>query len=293
MGLRVKTNVTSLIAQRRLAVNMKEAQDSIEQLSSGYRINKSSDDPAGLALSDTLRTKIKSFAQAKRNVSDGISLLQTSEGGLNDISNILIRMRELTTQAASDTLDETQRSYLNSEFQELRKEAVRIKDQTEYNGRYVLADYKKDLQIQIGANFRYPNSKVNSDSEFISLKYEGVKDFNKSLDNLSDLSLEGINARYLGGSQPSDIFNAIDDSMLKVSGMRASIGGLQSRLNTTLNSIDVANENLNAAQSRIKDVDYAQETSTLAQNRILVSAGTSVLSQANQLPEHVLSLLKQ
>lgn len=293
MVLRVKTNVSSLTAQRNLGISNQETQNSLEKLSSGYRINKSADDAAGLPMAETMKAKINSFAAAKRNANDGMSYLQTAEGSLNEISNTIIRMRELAMQATNDTLDEQQRSYLNEEFVQLGKEITRIKETTEFNGRNVFdSRNSKELKIQVGIFSDGPNgNSKNADS--IDLKYEDIGDINDAFSDLLDLGIDGPDARSLSGGSPAQIMKTLDNSMREVNKMRAAYGALQSRLSTTISSIDIANENLNAAQSRIKDVDYAQETSKLAQNRILMLAGTSVLSQANQLPESVLTLLKQ
>ncbi|MBX9837001.1 flagellin [Silvanigrella sp.] len=293
MGIRIKSNIDSLMAQRQLSESQTELTDSLQRLSSGLRINKSSDDAAGLAISETMRAKIRSFAQAKRNASDGISFLQTGEGGLSELNNIVIRMRELTTQAASDTVGETERSFLNKEFQELGKEVNRIKDQTEFNGRKLLSpDEQTDINIQVGVNFRKSDGETNEDNEIITLKFDDLTELNDSLTTLSELSIEGENGRELGGGQTEDIFSALDDSMLKVTKTRAALGALQSRLNSTITSIDIGSENLSAAQSRIRDADYGAESAKFAQSKILVTAGTSVLAQANQIPETVLHLIR-
>jgi len=293
MGIRIKSNIDSLMAQRQLSESQTELTDSLQRLSSGLRINKSSDDAAGLAISETMRAKIRSFAQAKRNASDGISFLQTGEGGLSELNNIVIRMRELTTQAASDTVGETERSFLNKEFQELGKEVNRIKDQTEFNGRKLLSpDEQTDINIQVGVNFRKSDGETNEDNEIITLKFDDLTELNDSLTTLSELSIEGENGRELGGGQTEDIFSALDDTMLKVTKTRAALGALQSRLNSTITSIDIGSENLSAAQSRIRDADYGAESAKFAQSKILVTAGTSVLAQANQIPETVLHLIR-
>ena len=293
MGIRIKSNIDSLMAQRQLSESQTELTDSLQRLSSGLRINKSSDDAAGLAISETMRAKIRSFAQAKRNASDGISFLQTGEGGLSELNNIVIRMRELTTQAASDTVGETERSFLNKEFQELGQEVNRIKDQTEFNGRKLLSpEEQTDINIQVGVNFRKSDGETNEDNEIITLKFDDLTELNDSLTKLSELSIEGENGRELGGGQTEDIFSALDDSMLKVTKTRAALGALQSRLNSTITSIDIGSENLSAAQSRIRDADYGAESAKFAQSKILVTAGTSVLAQANQIPETVLHLIR-
>jgi flagellin len=293
MGIRIKSNMESLMAQRQLSESQSELSDSLQKLSSGLRINKSSDDAAGLAISETMRAKIRSFAQAKRNASDGISFLQTGEGGLSELNNIVIRMRELTTQAASDTVGPTERSFLNKEFQELGKEVNRIKDQTEFNGKKLLSpDEQSDINVQVGVNFRKSDGKTNEDNEIITLKFDDLSELNDSLSKLSELNIEGENGRELGGGDTEDIFSSLDDSMLKVTKTRATLGALQSRLNSTITSIDIGSENLSAAQSKIRDVDYGAESARFAQSKILVAAGTSILAQANQLPENVLNLIR-
>ena len=294
MGLRIKTNVNSLMAQRQLDINSGKLGDSLEKLSSGYRINKSADDSSGLAITETMRAKISSLAQAKRNASDAISYTQMGEGSLNDMSNILIRMKELTQQATNDTLTENDRNNLDKEFQEIGKELFRIKNQTEFNGKFILNDKSEnDVKVQLGIHST--GSLDDQDDEFnqVNLKYEGVADLNDSLSNLKDLNIQGETADDVAGGSVDDVFQAIDDSQEKINSMRAHFGAIQNRLSYTINSLDTANENLNAAQSRIKDVDYASETSQLTKSRLLVSAGTSVLAQANQMPEQVLALLKQ
>lgn len=293
MGIRIKSNLESLMAQRQLSENQAEMAASLQRLSSGLRINKSADDAAGLAISETMRAKIRSFAQAKRNASDGVSFLQTGEGGLSELNNIIIRMRELTTQAASDTVGVTERSFLNKEFQELGKEVNRIKEQTEFNGRKLLSpENQEDINVQVGVNFRKESGETNIDSETITLKFEDLSDLNESITKLAELNIEGENGRELGGGETEEIFSTLDDSMLKITKARATFGALQSRLNSTITSIDIGSENLSAAQSRIRDADYGAESARFTQSKILVAAGTSVLAQANQIPENVLHLIR-
>lgn len=293
MAIRIKTNVESHIALRQLTENQDQMSDSIQKLASGLRINNSSDDAAGLAISESMRAKIRSFGQAKRNASDGISFLQTGEGGLSELNNIIIRMRELTTQAASDTVSSTERSFLNKEFQELGKEISRIKDQTEFNGRKILSQNEKnDLSIQVGVNFRRKDGDTNKENEVITLKIDDLSELNDSLSNLRDLNIEGETGISLGGGETEKIFSNLDDSMIKVTKARATFGALQSRLNSTITAIDIGTENLSAAQSRIRDVDYGSESAKFTQSKILVAAGTAVLAQANQIPENVLHLIR-
>lgn len=293
MGFKIKTNIDSLVLQRQLNESQVELEDSIQKLASGLRINKSSDDAAGLAISENMRAKIRSFAQAKRNASDGFSLLQVGEGGLSELNNIIIRMRELTTQAASDTVGPTERSFLNKEFQELGKEVNRIKDQTEFNGKKLLSlEDQSNINIQVGVNFRNLNGETNQENEVITLKFDDLSDLNDSLSKLTELNIEGDSGRELGGRDTEDIFSALDSSIFNVTKTRTTFGALQSRLNSTITSIDIGSENMSAAQSKIRDVDYSAETAKFAQNKILVAAGTSLLAQANQLPESILSLIR-
>lgn len=296
MGLRIKTNIQSLTAQRQLTENQGKMTESLEKLSSGYRINKSADDAAGLAVSESMKAKIRSLGQAKRNASDGISFLQVAEGGLSEINNMVVRMRELTTQAASDTIGAAERTFLNREFQQLGQEVKRVVSGTEFNGHKVLSSddsaASEGLNIQIGANFRTPGKEVSAEDESVKISFDAVSALNESLGALQDLNIEGDNSASLGGSSADEIFKALDSAMISTTDFRASLGAMQSRMNSAITAIDVGVENMEAAQSRIRDVDYASETAKLTQARILTAAGTSVLSQANALPETVLQLLR-
>ncbi|MBX9703446.1 MAG: hypothetical protein K2X39_04775, partial [Silvanigrellaceae bacterium] len=210
------------------------------------------------------------------------------------LSNIVIRMRELTTQAASDTIGSSERSFLNKEFQELAKEMMRIRNQTEFNGiRLLNGESDKVLKVQVGVNFRRAGMhETNAENETIALQFGDLKTLNESLKTLSEMNIEGESGRELGGGDAEDIFQALDYAMTEVTSTRATIGAIQSRMNSAITSIDVGTENLSAAQSRIRDLDYAEETAKFTQSRILSAAGTSVLSQANQSPETVLQLLR-
>ncbi len=297
MGLRIKTNVESLTAQRQLGQSRAEMSDSLQKLASGLRINKSADDAAGLAVSEGMRAKVKGLGQAKRNANDGISFLQVAEGGLSELNNLTVRMRELTTQAASDTIGKTERGFLNREFQELKSEITRIKEETEFNGIRVLNadDSKVDRAIQVGVSYRGKDSKAKDESDIIRINFSQLEGLNSALGSLNDLKItteDGSGGQELGGGKTNEIFSKLDEAITSVTDFRATLGSLQSRLNSSVTAIDVSTENLNAAQSRIRDVDYASETARLTQNRILTAAGTSVLSQANSAPESVLQLLR-
>lgn len=297
MGLRIKTNVESLVAQRSLGEARGKMEDSLQKLSTGYRINKSADDAAGLAVSETMQAKMRSLGAAKRNASDGISFLQVAEGGLSEINNMVVRMRELTTQAASDTIGENERGFLNREFKQLSEEIVRITKDTEFNGRKVLsgddAAASDGLNIQIGAGFRGPNSDSAdmAETESVKLSTEEVTKVTDAINELKNIEISGASGRELNGDT-NTVYEAIDRAMTNVTDFRATLGAMQSRMNSAITGIDVSVENMAAAQSRIRDVDYAAETAKLTQNRILAAAGTSVLSQANALPETVMQLLR-
>ncbi|MEY3902049.1 MAG: hypothetical protein RL189_1355, partial [Pseudomonadota bacterium] len=232
---------------------------------------------------------IRGLAQAKRNASDGVSFLQVAEGGLGDLNNVLTRMRELTTQAASDTIGAKERQYLNREFEQLGEELIRIKDGTEFNGMRILSgEQSTDLAIQVGASAPKDGDDT---SGVIKISFDNLSELNSALQDLPS-SIEGESGQALGGGDTSEIFSAIDSAMERVTDFRASLGAMQSRMNSTITAIDVSSENLSAAASRIRDVDYASETARLAQSKILTAASTSVLAQANQLPETVLTLLR-
>ena len=291
MGFRIGTNVGSLRAQRQLREHLEAAGESLEKLSSGMRINRSSDDAAGLELSESMGAKMRGIAQAKRNASDGISFLQVAEGGLSEMDHIVIRMRELTTQAASDTLGERERSLLNKEFVQLGLEAGRIQETTEYNGLAVFTqDPGNTIQIQVGAYGQ--SGTASAHSQTIALDFKEVRSLNQALKALGKLTIEGERGQELGrGGDTSEVFDTIDETRDRISSVRASLGSVQGRLSHTVASLEIGMENLSAAQSSIRDVDYAEETAKLAQARIQAAASTSILSQANSLPEGVLQLL--
>lgn len=300
MGLRIKTNVESVVAQRRLDESRKTMMDSLEKLSSGQRINKSADDAAGLAVSEQIRARVRSMGVAKGNANDGISYIQVAEGGLNEVTNIMVRMRELTSQAATDTIGERERGFLDREFQQLRQEISRITDSTEFNGAKVLkADDRDAMKIFVGSSFRgdlpdgsTPEFDPEKDSDILSINFGELRNLTESLGKITDedISISGTSEQMT--EQSFDVLNKLDSGLNSVASYRASLGAVQSRLNSTITNIDVSNENLLAAQSRIRDVDYASESARNVQARILSQAGISVLTQANSTPEMVLSLLR-
>lgn len=305
MGLRIKSNVESLIAQRHLGESTRSMQESLEKLSSGQRINKSADDAAGLAVSEQIRARVRSLDVAKRNASDGISYIQVAEGGLNEVTNIVVRMRELASQAASDTVGQRERQFLNKEFQQMRQEVRRILESTEFNGAKVLrADGAKAINIFVGASNRgnnvngeAPDIQPESDPDILTIDTEELAGFAAAMEKVTEdgigiLPPDGGGATDLGPSGTNDLFNRLDTSLNQIADYRATLGSIQSRLNSTIANAEISAENLSAAQSRIRDVDYASETAKFAQAKILTQAGLSVQAQANALPDMALQLIR-
>ena len=276
MGFRINTNVSSIAAQRSLSVNNRKSQETLAKMSSGTRITKSSDDAAGLAISEKLKAQIRSTNQANRNANDGISLVQTAEGGLNEISSMLTRLRELSIQAASDTVGDKERSFTNMEYQNLKQEIERISQVTEFNGRKLLNGQGGKVDFQIGINNDDFQDRISFDSS----------DTNAGLDSLEIAELD-VSSKE--GAQ-SSLAN-IDAATQMISGQRANLGAIQNRLVSTSNNLEVSTENLSAANSRIRDVDYAKVSAENATNNILSQAGTSVLAQANAQGQNALRLI--
>lgn len=276
MGFRINTNVPSIAAQRTLARNGQNQESTLAKMSSGSRITKASDDAAGLAISEKLKARIKSNSQANRNANDGISMVQTAEGGLDEVSNILTRLRELSIQASSDTVGDTERSFTDMEYQNLKQEVERIAQVTEFNGMKLLAGEGEKLDFQIG---------VNNDDFQDRISYDTTQQNAK----LESLGIGEISVSNKEGAQSA--LSTIDNAIEKVSGQRAALGAIQNRLISTSNNLEITNENLNAANSRIRDVDYAQVSAENAKNNILNQAGTSVLAQANAQGQNALRLI--
>jgi flagellin len=276
MGLRINTNVSSIAAQRALGVTKLSLDGNLRKLSSGERITRAADDAAGLAISEKLKGHIRGLRQAKRNSDDGISLIQTAEGGLNEISNIIIRLRELSVQAASDTVGDTERGFSDIEFQNLLQEINRISKGSEFNGRKLLDGSGGLVEIQVGIHNDPLNDRIKYDSTDTDATVES-------------LGLVGESIANKQGAQLS--LSKLDDALVRVNGTRANLGALQNRLQSAGNNIAVTEENFSAANSRIRDVDVASETADLAKNNILAQAGVSVLAQANQAPNFALKLL--
>ncbi len=276
MGLRIATNIQSLSAQRYLTNNYELQNKSLERLSSGSRINRAGDDAAGLAISEKLRANIRSLKQASRNASDGIGLVQVAEGSMNEITNIMVRLRELSIQAASDTIGDVERGFVDKEVQNLKDEVQRIAATTEFNGRKLLNGSEPILEIQVGIQNNPNEDRFKFDTKSL-------------ITTISELGLNSVNTLDKASAQNNLAF--LDSAITKVNENRATLGALQNRLMSTINNIGVYHENLSAANSRIRDTDMAEETSELVKRNILTQSNISVLGQANANPQAVLKLL--
>lgn len=275
MGFTIVTNVASLNAQRNLNKTQNWLYSNMGRLSSGLRINTAGDDAAGLAISEKLKAQIRSITQASRNANDGVSLLQTAEGSMNEISGILTRMRELAVQSATDTVGTTERGFLQVEFTAQIAEIDRIAAVTEFNGVALVDGTATDIDFQIGIQ--------NTDDDRI----------NVAIADMTTATLGGgltaLDISDKAGAQGA--LAVIDQAISDVSSGRADLGAVQNRLQVTIANLATAGENLSAANSRIREVDVAEETSAMTRNSILMQAGVSVLAQANQTPSLALKLL--
>jgi len=276
MGLRINTNVQSLAAQRSLSINGSNQKLNLEHLSSGSRIVRAADDAAGLAISEKMRSHIRSLGQDIRNANDGISMIQTSEGAMNEVGNILTRFRELSIQAASDTIGDVERGFIDKEVKQLASEVDRIALSTEYNGRKLLAGEGDMLEIQVG---------LKNDPTLDRFQYDPAK----TNTTTGALGINGITVASKQDAQGN--LEKIDMAIQHLSENRAEMGALQNRLQSSINNMQIYNENLSAGNSRIRDVDMASETAELTKNNILTQATTAVLSQANQNAMLALKLL--
>ncbi|WP_295903260.1 flagellin [uncultured Bdellovibrio sp.] len=276
MGMRISTNVSAINAQRTLVNSQRQIGKSMEQLSSGSRINKAADDAAGLAISENLKSQIRSLSQAGRNANDGISMVQTAEGGLSEISNILTRMRELGVQASSDTVGDTERGFLDKEVQQLKSEAQRITQTTKFGTSKLLdgSGDKFDFQVGIG------NSE---DADRISFN---AGETNATIDSLGIASFD-----FTSKAGAQEALEMVDKAQTQVNGFRANLGALQNRLQSTVDNLGVQHENISAANSRIRDTDVALASAESTRNQVLLAANTSVLAQANSMPNSALKLI--
>ncbi len=265
MSLRINNNVEAFNAHRQLVATSDRASKSMERLSSGYRINRAADDAAGLAISEKLRGQIRGLSQAQRNAQDGVSLVQTAEGSLNEVHSMLQRVRELAVQYSNGTLSTSDKAAITAEAAQLQSEIERIGTTTNFNGIKLLDGTGGTISFQVGAN----------DGDVISVTTATLST------QIGTIDLTSANA-----------ISAIDAAISNVSTMRSTFGAVQNRLEHTLNNISTYQENLTASESRIRDVDMASEMVEFSKDQILQQAGTSMLAQANQAPQAVLSLLR-
>ena len=278
MAISIQTNVSSLDAQRNLQNTQSTLESSLAKLSSGYRITSASDDAAGLGISENLQAQIRSVNQAQRNAYDGVSVTQTAEGALNESSNILIRMRELAMQSSSDGVSDTERGYIQTEFDNLRSEIGRIASTTEFNNQKLLdgalSATANALDFQVGIR--------DTANDRLSINIGAATATALGIDAQSLASKTGAQAAL----------TTIDTAISTVSDIRSKLGAYGNRLNSTISNLSIASENLSAANSRIEDVDVAAETSNMTRSQILLQAGTAVLAQANAVPQIALTLLR-
>jgi flagellin len=275
MGLRISTNIASINAQRQLSTQQQRNSHAMSALSSGSRIVTASDDAAGLAISENIKGQTRGIGMARQNAFNAISLVQVSEGGLNEISNILVRLRELGVQAASDTVGEQERGFLNTEAKQLLEESDRIAKTTRFGNKKLLDGSGGEMEFHVGPY---------GDSDNI-IKYNMNADATNSA-----LGTDGLSIEDKGSAR--DTLASVDEAMNRLGKMRADFGAVQSRLGTTTSNLDIQFENLSAANSRIRDADVAHESAELASSNVLQQAAVSVLSSANQQPNSALRLLQ-
>ena len=284
MAIRIFNNIASSNAQRILGINNQRLATSIERISSGIRINRGADDAAGLAISEGLRSDIRALRQATRNANDGMSLINVTEGALNEQSGILIRLRELASQAATGTVGSTERGTIQLEFSALRNELTRISQTTEFNGIALLdgglassASSSSQVMIQIGID-NSANSRLNLNS---AINLAAV-----------DASTLGIhNLSVTGAAEALTALNEINDAIGSVTASRGKVGAVQNRLQRSVSALAITSENLQAAESSIRDADIAAEIAELTRNQILVQTSTAMVGQSNLIPQSVLQLL--
>jgi flagellin len=274
MGLRINTNVASIAAQRNLGKSQQNQEHALQAIASGSRIVRAGDDAAGLAISENLRGQIASIRQARSNSSNATSLIQVAEGGLNEQNNILIRLRELSIQSASDNVSDTERGFLDNEYQQLTDEFDRIAKTTKFGNKNLLDGNGGDYTFHVGA-FAGPENQI---------KYK--MDSNSTS---SQLGIDGLSIK--DRDDASDNLEKLDKALVGISGIRANFGAIQSRLQATTSNLDTQYENLSASKSRLSDADIAYESAQLLQSRVLQDAGMSVLAQANELPNRASRLI--
>jgi flagellin len=284
--MRINHNISAMITNNSLSTVNRSVGKTLEKLSTGLRINRASDDAAGLSVSEQLRTQIRGMGRAKSNAQDGIALLQIAEGAANEMSSILQRMRELSIQSANDTLTSTDRSYLQQEFSALIDEIDRISNATQYNGQTLIAGGESSFG-GIGSNSCILHIGANDNA--------GIDNLRITIDSLSAgaLSLTGAGSQVAISSQSlaMSAIGSIDTAIQSVNKMRSDVGAYVNRLEHAINNLSNQEYNTQDAESRIRDVDFASESTQFTRNQILSQSATSMLAQANQVPQGVLSLL--
>ncbi|MGE0527442.1 MAG: flagellin [Bdellovibrionales bacterium] len=276
MGMRVTTNLPSINAQKNMAASQREISRSFAQLSSGSRITKAADDAAGLSISETLKSTIRGYTQAQRNANDGMSMVAVAEGGLGEISNILTRLRELGVQAASDTVGDIERTFINKEVRQLINESERIAQSTRFGKTTLLNGEGQRFEFQVDINNDDFKDRIGFEPGEILATTDAL--------NIADFDFsDKMNAR--------SALEVLEESQKTVNGYRATLGALQNRLVSTTENLGVSIENFSAAKSRIADADVAASSAELARNNILLNASVGVLAQANQQPASALRLI--
>jgi flagellin len=276
MALYINTNVPSLEAQRNLSTNSSMQAVTFQRLSSGLRINSAADDAAGLAVAEHMQADVRSYSMAERNTNNAISMVQTAEGALGQVSSILQRLRELSVQAANGDLSTTDRGYLDQEFTAMKEEITRIIDNTRFSGRNLLSGAATTIDFQVGID--------NTTSDRLSMAFGG-----------QSLTTLGINATSLAGATPAAAqasITAVETAITATNTLRAGFGASLNRLAVTVSNLQSMRTNLSAAHGRIRDVDVAEESAKMARQQVLMQAGTAILTQANQTPQLALGLLK-
>lgn len=276
MGLRVNTNVPSIQATNSLNKVSKAAQESFSKLSSGEKINKAADDAAGMAISEKMKSVIRSSKQANRNANDGISMVQTAEGGLSESSSILTRMRELAMQASTDTISDSDRAKSSLEYEALKDELERISQSIEYNGMKLLDGKTSQIDFQVGTGSIDKN-------DYISFRPSELNS------GVQSLGVSSLSIRSKLSAQSS--LTQMDQAINRITNQRATLGSIQNRLVNSTSNLMSYTENMSSANNRIRDTDFAEETSQLTKNAILMESGTAVLAQANTTGKGALKLL--
>lgn len=308
MGLRIRTNIASVNAQRRMGLTTDALANSGAKLASGERINKAADDSAGLAISENLRADVRSLNQARQNANDGVSLIQTAEGGLVETTNMLIRLRELAVQSATDTVGNTERAFIDKEYQALKAEIDRIANSTEFNGTRLLVGNREipedmkglenqfPLEIQVSKDYYTGSDSLEASNpvNIIRIDLQNLNAFSTGENSLQiNTSMAGdeiTGVETKQGAQQS--ISRLDQAITTVNEYRSYLGAIQNRMQSSINNLGVQIENLDGARSRIKDTDFAAETAEFTKMRIMQQAGSSVLAQANGQPQIALGLLQ-